>query len=239
MALMFGVAAPVVFATTSGESVFLNPPELDGNLRVSDFGWHRQQADDFRLTGSYLTITGVDWWGGYKHWPDPAATDNFVIRFFSSTHGKPSAVPFAEMPAVNLTRTEEYLDAEGVLSAHHHNCTHHDDDTIYHYSAELPFPLPLNPETTYYLSIVNDTSSRWGWLAAEGGARSHYASDLALEACWGWVDRSQWYRTRDGRSWRTSCRNGNLSFELFATPEPATLLLFGMGGLAVMRRRRA
>ena len=225
MALMLGVVVSTAFATIVETSVFKNPPNLGGKCRISDFGRRRQQADNFQLTGPYLTITEVHWWGEYGSFPDPAPTDDFVIRFFSNTRRKPSVVPFAEMPADNLTRTPAYTTDLALRRD-----DHHDEDTIYHYSADLPSPLTLNPGTTYYLSVVNNTKSSWGWL--EDGARSHCG------------DRSHWFRygdENDEHAWRTSCRNRNLSFELFAIPEPATItiLLTGMLALAGWHRRRA
>jgi hypothetical protein len=208
LGILLGVA-PVTPAASV--SVFLNPPQDGRGCGISDFGFGQQVADDFQLAGPFLTITQVQWWGGYGFNPDPSPGDNFKIRFFYDIDGSPVVDPFTTMSASSLSRTVTSLTASSWGS--------HDGGTVYKYLVDLPAPITLSAGTTYYLSVINNTSSTWGWL--EDGSPSH------------------WYRLSDSNSWQYSGRDTNLSFELLAVPEPATLLLLSMGGIALLRKRRA
>lgn len=203
-----GVGAPRASATDI--SVFLNPPEDGRECGISDFDRGQQEADDFQLIGDYLTITAVRWWGAYGSDPDPALLDDFMIRFFPDAGGVPAVNPFAELSVTDMTRTPTEMTASpwGV----------HDGGTIYEYVADLLTPVDMSAGTTYYLSVTNDTSSVWGWL--EDGSHSH------------------WWRQDDDGEWELSTRNTNLSFELFAAPEPATIVLFGLVAALVLLRGR-
>ena len=208
LGLALSVVFPCAFAEAVSVSVFLNPPQDGGVCAISDFGYPQQEAEDFQLTGTYLTVTTVQWWGAYGSSPDPAAADDYVIRFFSDDAGEPNIYPFEDIQVSDVTRTATGMTASTWFS--------HDGGTIYEYSADLPSPITFTEATTYYLSVVNNTDSIWGW--AENGSPSH------------------WYRPSDAIAWSYSGQGTNLAFELYAIPEPATLLLFGLG--AVMLRRK-
>lgn len=89
----------------------------------------------------------------------------------------------------------------------------HDGGPVYEYWATLPVPLDVIAGRTYYLAAVNFSTSSWGWL--EGGPGVYWA-DI-------------------GSGWILSPHPNYLSFELFAVPEPASLVL--LCAPVLLRRR--
>ena len=70
------------------------------------------------------------------------------------------------MSVAGLTRT-----ATGMTSSSYGV---HDGGTVYEYSADLSTPVALGAGTTYYLSIINNTGSYWGWLGDGAGDHWYY-----------------------------------------------------------------
>ena len=108
-------------------------------------------ADNFSLSPGSNQITGIRWRGVYAS-ADPVVPDNFIVQFFADEAGVPSLSPFISLFIGALSRT----DTGKVLFS----------DSVFSYSATIA-PIALTPNTTYWLSIVNDTSSQlnadWAW----------------------------------------------------------------------------
>jgi len=193
--------------------IFSNAPVDGGAAGISDFGYGQQELDDFVLDPGGATITDIHWWGAYGDAPDPT-TDDFTIRFFTDVAGDPNSAFFHEVNVGSVTRAATGMTASAWGD--------HDGGVVYEYSVDLPASISLGGGTTFYVSILNDTDSQWGWL--EDGSQSH------------------WFRGSDGSSWLSSGRGTNFAFELTGAPipEPTTMLMLGgLGaGLASARKLR-
>jgi len=107
-------------------------------------------ADNFSLSPGLNQITEIRWTGLYS--PDLIDPDNFLIQFFADEGGLPSQTPLVSLFIGDLGRTDTGLLFFG--------------DSLFGYSAQIS-PITLAPNTTFWLSIVNDTSAEpiteWAW----------------------------------------------------------------------------
>jgi len=220
----FLVLAGFFTFSASADPIFSQGPVDGGIAIVSDFGFLEQELDSFVLDPGGAMVTDVHWWGAYGGDPDPTSSDEFTIRFFEESETA-SGVPFPlgtylyEFITSSADRTATAMTTPGYGA--------HDGGVVYEYMFFLPAPISLDGDTNYYLSIVNDTESLWGWLQGEDPGGGH------------------WYRVGDPAytgSWTPSTIGGGFAFELTGAPipEPATLLILGgLGaGLAGARKLR-
>lgn len=177
----------------------------------SDFdGVQQQMADNFVLGAGSNTITGINWSGSYYSSNTPTIADNFVIRIFSNSGGVPDVSPIYSFNVGNaVNRVDSGID----------DATWNID--IYNYSAAIT-STTLVAGTTYWLSVVNDTSGHtddWLWENSQPVGSSAF-------------------RVGDGNSW--SAHSTELAFQITAVPEPETyaMLLAGLGLLGFMACRR-
>ncbi len=216
--LLNGLIALCASLPASASVFFDNgPPDLM-SARTSDFDVGDQVADDFALTEAVVDGFFVRWFGVYfdpvTQLPgNPASPDDFVVRLFNDEGGMPETDPFFQQGAGDVGRTLTGQQLRVGPFAFE----------IYEYVAEVD-PSGLEANTTYWLSIVNDTSAdvgnNWAWTTSvpmTGNAQGRAA------------DASPWLAD-----------NGELAFQ-FVIPEPgsATLAVIGLLGSVALRRRSA
>jgi hypothetical protein len=175
-------------------------------------------ADNFILPAGANTITGVTWTGAYLLNNTPTAPDNFTIRMFADAGGLPSAGPAPLSFNVGAGgRTDTGLNV--------------DEFDIFSYSASIPATV-LARNTTFWLSIVNDTSAdtndNWAWT---------YDFEVGATIA---------FRLEESSPWQPHA--GRMDFQLTGpvaplgtpVPEPGTLVLLGSGlaGLRALWARR-
>lgn len=217
LALPFG---STVQAATIYENYGVGGPDLANGSR-SDFddAAPRQVADDFELQPGASTLEDLHWWGLYTT-SGPLDADNFSVRIYSDGGlGKPVVAP-------DILQ----LDFNGAA-----NRTATGDSVfgfdIYTYSLDIS-ALVLTAGTTYWLSIVNETTAAtgydWYWSTAdELAGNGVFRNEDALS-------NGVWF-----------AENRELAFYLTgpgappSVPVPGTLLLVGPALLLLGRRRRA
>ncbi len=148
-------AAAIVLAgagPATGQSVIFDNGSIEdsgGRRAVSDADANIIHADNFQLLPGQTTIGGIEWEGLYSpaSAPDP---DDFSIRIYADNAGLPMGNWFQQWTDLAVDRV--FVDPEVGVD-------------FYRYTVELE-PLALEPDTTYWVSIVNDTTLSdltWSW----------------------------------------------------------------------------
>jgi hypothetical protein len=204
LGLLWGVAAHAVVIYENGANV---------NIAVfSDPNTPQFIADDFRLSPGLNSITGIRWTGVYAS-DTPTAPDKFRIQLFADGAGAPALTPIISLFIGDPGRANTGID---IFS-----------DDLFLYSVTVP-PIILAPDTTFWLSIVNDTSadliSNWAW-----GSQLFDFGDGAIAV-----------RTGEADPWFLSsafAQDFTISGPV-GIPEPKAIVLLALGFLALLRYRR-
>lgn len=184
-------------------------------------------ADDFVCT-DHDPIVAIRWWGSYIGErfvrTGQETTGPFHVSFHYSTGAHPWSDPAAQITEYTLYGVQQEfsgLDSQG--------------EPVYRYDAFLPQPFDqwywshdMAEQFHFnigelFMDICKPTQESWGWHAVAKADQNVPINDWAVlgQGHYGpWVNIS-----------------ADMTFELM-TPEPATLSLLALGGLALLARRR-
>lgn len=191
------------------------------NGPISDAGFSatgQYVADNFILSTNG-SVTSVNWYGYWGTSTNVSSNSmSFNIRFYTDSANKP-----------NTLITNQSVMASGTLVGAISSAT---TNGMYSLTANLPSPVSLSGNTTYWISIydnLNNGVPYFAWATAPSGLDYYaFSSDLTT---WG----SQQTDTNYGRQYLAFSLNGP------AVPEPGTwvaaALLVGAAGYVRWRRR--
>jgi MYXO-CTERM domain-containing protein len=210
------LAAPV-YGDTVDNIIFGNPdPTIVGGFVSDRDGNFQQELDDFALQVGANTITDLHWWGFYNGYNGYAAYDDFTIKIYKESNGKPNMYSYVTLDASSVMRTNTGEDAPS------------GPGDLYEYWLDID-ALELEAGETYYLSILNDTDNdydSWSW-ATQSGYGDH------------------WYRQDWFGNWILSSTPIDMAFyitgpgttSVVPVPQSAALGLLGFAIVGVLRRR--
>lgn len=126
-------------------------PDISIGGWASDPSFSRHTGDTFILPNGVNSIGGLEWWGGYCC-NGTVSPDQFTLFIYEVTDGTPEVDPVV---SVWLEPERTFLD-EQVVGVYDH----------FFYTARFD-PITLASQTTYLLSVVNDTTNditeNWFW----------------------------------------------------------------------------
>lgn len=175
---------------------------------ISDPTYPNEIGDDFQVS-TPAKITRVSWYGAY-HGGDslPNGPDHFSIRFFEFSG--PNTPNTVPLHNLVLPTVERTQTSLTLIG----------NNPVYHYQADFPDIGLLTGR--YLMSIVNDTTGmpeRWGWHLHSQASGSRL-----------------WTRNTSSQSWLAG--GSEMSFQIWAVPEPGVVSGVAVFGVMLLRRRR-
>jgi len=191
MKLQFLVAGIVAAISVGGPprargGTVYSQPAVNG---LSGFasGFTEQQfiADNFSLSAA-ANVAAIHFWGNYSGTGVPSAPPAFRLRLYNA--GSPIVNPtaFQDVALTDVTRSPTALLTGSSIP-------------IFEFTANLPASVALSGSTTYYASLVDNTTDRWFWASSGPGTLYFRTTDSSTDP---WI----------------SSGVGNVAFELLDSP---------------------
>mgnify|MGYP000157575213 CR=1 FL=1 len=207
----FAVADPIIFDNGApGATSTGYSSQLD-----AVYPFQSQVADDFVLQAGANVITDVHWWGVWWNPGPPGNATAFRIIIYGDAGGKPTGGNPDPTPTALKVWTIPAAAAGETPSG-----------SFFSYAADVSAdPFIATPGVQYWIAIqsVNTFPPQWGWVTNSAGAgNAHQGFPL--------LGTPYWTRLAPGTG------GVGMAFYLTGIPEPASLLLIGLGALVLRRR---
>lgn len=244
---MFITAGGVQAGWTPGDpSIFEQLPNPEGWDVYSEWGRGPGADEGYGVADDWVCSTSefvsdLHFWGSWKN-DIVGETGNILLQIFEDgTGGKPGEKLWEHVVAeteydirLYTTGDQGWYDPRGEDDWDRHN-----HDNMYEYNINfIDNPFYQEAGNTYWLMVsMNYTGCEWGWkTSTDNGLNTAVFWDKFGHHGWEWqklYEPKRWAEEEMGRPPEPM----GMAFVL--TPEPATLLLLGLGGLAILRRRKA
>ena len=173
-----------------------------------------QLADDFTISGANNVITGATFYGTWWNPGPPGNASAFNIYIYADAGGMPTG---GGTPDPSGTALKHW----SVPFANAHETAYAPVPGYYQYNVDLsgdPFTATVGTRYWLVFQSVNTFPPQWGW-ASNGATSGNATQGFPLLGTPFWTSQ-----------------NTETAFQLTGVPEPASLLLIGLGALVLRRR---